>query len=212
MCGWWSCNRTTETLLFAMCCWAPPWHHRVSVCPCLCVRVPPPPTHPQKYKAGRCDDILKWKPPSLNSVDFRLKITKVGGTGWVTTVAGETLCLIDLIAAISFFFSFAPHWSTRELWAHAQTQTNTHLLHGARQSSTWDSFGSLAHLPSLLWCLPLASGLFIPPVMTSPQAPKVDFPHHYHLCRSDLPLCRKERKKTEPCLFCHALCLWADAL
>lgn len=37
--------------------------------------------HPQKYKAGRCDDILKWKPPSLNSVDFRLKITKVGGTG-----------------------------------------------------------------------------------------------------------------------------------
>uniref|UniRef100_A0A670I4J8 mRNA-capping enzyme n=1 Tax=Podarcis muralis TaxID=64176 RepID=A0A670I4J8_PODMU len=34
-----------------------------------------------KYKPGRCDDILKWKPPSLNSVDFRLKITRVGGEG-----------------------------------------------------------------------------------------------------------------------------------
>uniref|UniRef100_A0A3P9A9J8 mRNA-capping enzyme n=1 Tax=Esox lucius TaxID=8010 RepID=A0A3P9A9J8_ESOLU len=34
-----------------------------------------------KYKAGRCDDILKWKPPSLNSVDFRLKIAVVGGEG-----------------------------------------------------------------------------------------------------------------------------------
>lgn len=34
-----------------------------------------------KYKPGRCDDILKWKPPSLNSVDFRLKITRMGGEG-----------------------------------------------------------------------------------------------------------------------------------
>ncbi|KAG8124047.1 hypothetical protein E2320_019350, partial [Naja naja] len=34
-----------------------------------------------KYKPGRCDDILKWKPPSLNSVDFRLKIARVVGEG-----------------------------------------------------------------------------------------------------------------------------------
>ncbi|XP_052588245.1 mRNA-capping enzyme-like [Peromyscus californicus insignis] len=34
-----------------------------------------------KYKPGQCDDILKWKPPSLNSVDFRLKITRMGGEG-----------------------------------------------------------------------------------------------------------------------------------
>ncbi|GAA6079194.1 mRNA-capping enzyme, partial [Tachysurus ichikawai] len=34
-----------------------------------------------KYKPGRCDEILKWKPPSHNSVDFRLKISKVGGEG-----------------------------------------------------------------------------------------------------------------------------------
>uniref|UniRef100_H0V4Q7 mRNA-capping enzyme n=1 Tax=Cavia porcellus TaxID=10141 RepID=H0V4Q7_CAVPO len=34
-----------------------------------------------KYKPGRCDNILKWKPPSLNSVDFRLKITRMGGEG-----------------------------------------------------------------------------------------------------------------------------------
>lgn len=41
-----------------------------------------------RYKAGRCDDILKWKPPSLNSVDFRLKITKVGGEGLLPQTVG----------------------------------------------------------------------------------------------------------------------------
>lgn len=33
------------------------------------------------YKAGRCDDVLKWKPLELNSVDFRLKIGKEEGVG-----------------------------------------------------------------------------------------------------------------------------------
>ncbi|XP_029352749.1 mRNA-capping enzyme isoform X2 [Echeneis naucrates] len=42
----------------------------------------------KRYKAGRCDDILKWKPPNLNSVDFRLKITKVGGEGLLTQTVG----------------------------------------------------------------------------------------------------------------------------
>ena len=28
------------------------------------------------YKPGRCDDILKWKPPELNSIDFKLKLQK----------------------------------------------------------------------------------------------------------------------------------------
>ncbi|XP_061741858.1 mRNA-capping enzyme isoform X2 [Nerophis ophidion] len=41
-----------------------------------------------KYKAGRCDDILKWKPPNLNSVDFRLKITTVGGEGLLPETVG----------------------------------------------------------------------------------------------------------------------------
>ncbi|KAJ8270805.1 hypothetical protein GJAV_G00119480 [Gymnothorax javanicus] len=41
-----------------------------------------------KYKPGRCDDILKWKPPSLNSVDFRLKIAKVGGEGLLPQTVG----------------------------------------------------------------------------------------------------------------------------
>lgn len=41
-----------------------------------------------KYKAGRCDEILKWKPPSHNSVDFRLKITKVGGEGLLPETVG----------------------------------------------------------------------------------------------------------------------------
>lgn len=29
----------------------------------------------EKYKAGRCDQALKWKPPSHNSIDFRLIVT-----------------------------------------------------------------------------------------------------------------------------------------
>ncbi|XP_006792685.1 mRNA-capping enzyme [Neolamprologus brichardi] len=41
-----------------------------------------------RYKPGRCDDILKWKPPNLNSVDFRLKITKVGGEGLLPQTFG----------------------------------------------------------------------------------------------------------------------------
>ncbi|XP_007903271.1 mRNA-capping enzyme isoform X2 [Callorhinchus milii] len=41
-----------------------------------------------RYKPGRCDDILKWKPPSHNSVDFRLKITKVGGEGLLPQTFG----------------------------------------------------------------------------------------------------------------------------
>lgn len=70
----------------------------------------------QKYKAGKCDDILKWKPPNLNSVDFRLKITKVGGEGWVT-VAREMLCFINLIAPIIL-------WHTGLLW---DIHTCTHM-------------------------------------------------------------------------------------
>ncbi|XP_030637987.1 mRNA-capping enzyme isoform X3 [Chanos chanos] len=42
----------------------------------------------KKYRPGRCDDILKWKPPSQNSVDFRLKITKVGGEGLIPQTVG----------------------------------------------------------------------------------------------------------------------------
>lgn len=35
----------------------------------------------QPYVAGRCDDVLKWKPLDMNSVDFKLKIVKEGGLG-----------------------------------------------------------------------------------------------------------------------------------
>ncbi|XP_070781922.1 mRNA-capping enzyme isoform X2 [Enoplosus armatus] len=42
----------------------------------------------KRYKPGRCDEILKWKPPNLNSVDFRLKITKVGGEGLLPQTVG----------------------------------------------------------------------------------------------------------------------------
>ena len=37
----------------------------------------------QPYTCGRCVDVLKWKPPSHNSVDFRLKIVKEAKEGSV---------------------------------------------------------------------------------------------------------------------------------
>ena len=43
---------------------------------------------PQPYVAGRCDEVLKWKPPSHNSVDFKVKIQKITGEGLLpTTIA-----------------------------------------------------------------------------------------------------------------------------
>ncbi|XP_037570170.1 mRNA-capping enzyme [Dermacentor silvarum] len=35
------------------------------------------------YVCGRANDVLKWKPPHLNTIDFRLKITKDSGPGVV---------------------------------------------------------------------------------------------------------------------------------
>ncbi|XP_043219456.1 mRNA-capping enzyme-like isoform X1 [Amphibalanus amphitrite] len=40
------------------------------------------------YVAGRCDMVLKWKPASHNSVDFRLKIVNEGGEGMLTRKRG----------------------------------------------------------------------------------------------------------------------------
>lgn len=37
----------------------------------------------QPYLAGRCDDVLKWKPSSMNSIDFKLKIVNEEGEGYV---------------------------------------------------------------------------------------------------------------------------------
>lgn len=49
----------------------------------------------EPYIAGRCDDVLKWKPLSLNSVDFKLKIIVEGGVGYVTLpILPETLLII----------------------------------------------------------------------------------------------------------------------
>lgn len=61
-----------------------------------------------RYKAGRCDDILKWKPPSLNSVDFRLKITTVGGEGLLPQTVG-------LLYVGNYDRPFAQMRATREL-------------------------------------------------------------------------------------------------
>ncbi|XP_065164847.1 LOW QUALITY PROTEIN: mRNA-capping enzyme [Atheta coriaria] len=43
----------------------------------------------EPYVAGRCDDVLKWKPLDMNSVDFRLKIVKIEGTGIVSKKVGH---------------------------------------------------------------------------------------------------------------------------
>ncbi|XP_053382775.1 mRNA-capping enzyme-like [Mercenaria mercenaria] len=41
---------------------------------------------PDPYHPGRCKDVLKWKPPELNSVDFKLMITlDAGGEGMLRT-------------------------------------------------------------------------------------------------------------------------------
>merc|ERR1711881_344288 len=46
--------------------------------------------HPQtdKYKPGRNDDMLKWKPFDQNSVDFQLRLQQVKGEGLVPTLQG----------------------------------------------------------------------------------------------------------------------------
>ncbi|GBP51939.1 mRNA-capping enzyme [Eumeta japonica] len=41
------------------------------------------------YKPGRCDEVLKWKPPHMNSIDFKLKIVKEEGTGILTRKVGH---------------------------------------------------------------------------------------------------------------------------
>ncbi|XP_030830512.1 mRNA-capping enzyme [Strongylocentrotus purpuratus] len=44
--------------------------------------------HKDPYIPGRCDLILKWKPPSLNSVDFRIKVTVVKREGCIPETLG----------------------------------------------------------------------------------------------------------------------------
>ncbi|KAL1124335.1 hypothetical protein AAG570_000964 [Ranatra chinensis] len=41
------------------------------------------------YKAGQCIEVLKWKPPSHNSVDFRLKIALETGEGILRRKVGQ---------------------------------------------------------------------------------------------------------------------------
>lgn len=41
------------------------------------------------YVFGRANHVLKWKPPHLNTIDFRLKITKETGQGLVPKLIGQ---------------------------------------------------------------------------------------------------------------------------
>ncbi|KAG7509122.1 mRNA-capping enzyme [Solea senegalensis] len=78
-----------------------------------------------RYKAGRCDDILKWKPPNLNSVDFRLKITKVGGEGLLTQTVG-------LLYVGSYDRPFANMKATKEL-----KQYDNKIIECTFANNTW---------------------------------------------------------------------------
>ncbi|XP_075940884.1 mRNA-capping enzyme [Anarhichas minor] len=78
-----------------------------------------------RYKAGRCDEILKWKPPNLNSVDFRLKITKVGGEGLLPQTVG-------LLYVGSYDMPFAKMKATKEL-----KQYDNKIIECTFANNTW---------------------------------------------------------------------------
>ncbi|KAM9840634.1 mRNA-capping enzyme isoform 2-T2 [Aulostomus maculatus] len=78
-----------------------------------------------RYKAGRCDDILKWKPPNLNSVDFRLKITKLGGEGLVS-------CTVGLLYVGNYHMPFAEMKATKEL-----NQYDNKIIECTFANNTW---------------------------------------------------------------------------
>ncbi|XP_053192941.1 mRNA-capping enzyme [Scomber japonicus] len=78
-----------------------------------------------RYKAGRCDEILKWKPPNLNSVDFRLKITKVGGEGLLPQTVG-------LLYVGSYDRPFAKMKATKEL-----KQYDNKIIECTFANNTW---------------------------------------------------------------------------
>lgn len=42
----------------------------------------------EPYVAGRCDEVLKWKPLDMNSVDFRLRVIREQGEGLVPRKVG----------------------------------------------------------------------------------------------------------------------------
>ncbi|CAG0879045.1 unnamed protein product [Cyprideis torosa] len=42
----------------------------------------------EPYTPGRCDSVLKWKPPSHNSVDFKLQIVRESREGFLATTRG----------------------------------------------------------------------------------------------------------------------------
>ena len=67
----------------------------------------------QVYKSGRCDDILKWKPACMNSIDFRLKIREQRGAGLLRTLIGDLFVghydfPFGQLAKVSFVFSSLP--------------------------------------------------------------------------------------------------------
>ncbi|XP_043922911.1 mRNA-capping enzyme [Protopterus annectens] len=77
------------------------------------------------YKPGRCDDILKWKPPSHNSVDFRLQISRIQGEGLLTQTVG-------LLFVGNFNRPFAQMKVTKDL-----KQYDNKIIECRFESNTW---------------------------------------------------------------------------
>lgn len=51
----------------------------------------------EPYVAGTCPDVLKWKPSTLNSVDFRLKIAEESGMGYEASSGKFAIPLTHLL-------------------------------------------------------------------------------------------------------------------
>ena len=67
----------------------------------------------QPYLCGRCKETLKWKPPSLNSVDFRLKICKEQRPGWVAWDCMALLCLSPYLSFLLLYLLYPALLSIR---------------------------------------------------------------------------------------------------
>ena len=43
----------------------------------------------QPYHPGRCNELLKWKPSDLNTVDFKLAIVETTGVGYIVSCSNN---------------------------------------------------------------------------------------------------------------------------
>lgn len=79
----------------------------------------------EPYVAGRCDEVLKWKPLDMNSVDFRLRIVREQGEGLVPRKVGHLfVCGKD-----------TPFAQMR--WTKALAEVDNKIIECKFQNNTW---------------------------------------------------------------------------